>query len=93
MSSIPVADGKYRIRKAGAKSQIANSIYNGKKCHYVQIGIELTGFGSLEDAQEFVADKGLEADKMSLDFGITPEPPEEETEDETEAEDDATAEA
>lgn len=94
MSSIPVADGKYRIRKAGAKSQISNSVYNGKKCHYVQIGIEVTGFANLEDAQEFVASKDLEADKMSLDFGMKPVSEEvEETEEEVVEEETDEAEA
>ena len=69
-SSTSVANGCYRIRQAGAKSQIANLISNGKKCHYVQIGSEKTPFGSLEEAIEFVQGKGLEADKMSLDFGM-----------------------
>jgi len=91
MSANPVADGHYRIRKAGAKSEIAKAISNGKKCHYVQIGIEMTGFSNLEDAMEFVADKDLVADRMSLDFGMKPAEPEvEETE---EVEDDATPEA
>lgn len=75
MSVNSVADGFYRIRQAGAKSDIANSISNGKKCHYVQIGIELTACASLESAQEFVEGKGLEADPMSLDFGVKADPP------------------
>ncbi len=83
MTSTPVADGKYRIRKAGAKSHIANSIFNGKKCHYVQIGIEMTGFDSLEAAQEFVEGKGLEADRMSLDYGAKPIAAEEVVEEDT----------
>ena len=78
MTSIPVADGHYRIRKAGAKSDIAKSISNGKKCHYIQIGIELTPFDSLEESIEYVQGKDLVADRMSLDFGVKPEPPEEE---------------
>ena len=86
MTSIPVADGHYRIRKAGAKSDIAKSISNGKKCHYVQIGIELTPFDSLEESIEYVQGKDLVADRMSLDFGVKPEPPEEAAAD---AEDDA----
>lgn len=80
MSANPVADGHYRIRKAGAKSEIAKAISNGKKCHYVQIGIEMTGFSNLEDAIEFVADKDLVADRMSLDFGMKPAEPEAEEE-------------
>lgn len=47
-------------------------ISNGKKCHYVQIGIELFHFTNLEDAKEFVAGKGLVADPMSMDFGVQP---------------------
>lgn len=74
-TSSTVANGCYRIRQAGAKSQIANSISNGKKCHYVQIGSEQTAFSTLEDCMEFVEGKGLEADPMSLDFGKKrPEP-------------------
>lgn len=84
MQSNPVADGHYRIRKAGAKSDISKSIWNGKKCHYVQIGIELTGFANLEEAMEFVADKDLVADRMSLDYGMKPAEPEEEEVDEEE---------
>ena len=72
MSSNPVADGHYRIRKAGAKSDIAKAISNGKKCHYVQIGIDMVGFANLEEAIEYVADKDLVADRMSLDFGMAP---------------------
>ena len=72
-----VADGHYRIRQAGAKSDIANSLSNGKKCHYVQIGIDMTGFDNLEAAQKFVEGKGLVADSMSLDYGVKPDPPEE----------------
>lgn len=87
-SSISVANGCYRIRQAGAKSQIANQISNGKKCHYVQIGSEKTPFGSLDEAIEFVQGKGLEADKMSLDFGMKKAEPEAET-----AEEDAETEA
>lgn len=86
-SSSAVPNGQYRIRKAGAKSQIAVEIFNGKKCHYVQIGTEQTPFSSLEEAMEFVEGKGLEADKMSLDFGMKPAEPEE-----VEEEDDATEE-
>ena len=67
-----VADGYYRIRSAGANSDIANQISNGKKCHYVQIGVELFDFTSLEDAKKFVEGKGLIADSRSLDFGETP---------------------
>lgn len=78
-TSTVVANGYYRIRQAGAKSQIANLISNGKKCHYVQIGSEQTAFGSLEEAMEFVEGKGLEADAMSMDFGIKPAEPEVET--------------
>ncbi len=77
-SSTAVPNGLYRIRKAGAKSQIAIEISNGKKCHYVQIGSEQTPFDNLEDAIEFVQGKGLEADKMSLDYGMKPAEPEEE---------------
>lgn len=92
MSSIPVADGHYRIRKAGAKSDIARSISNGKKCHYVQIGIEMVGFPTLDEAIEFVADKDLVADRMSLDFGIKPaEPAEVEEVEETEEDGETTA--
>jgi len=80
MSSNPVADGHYRIRKAGAKSDIAKAISNGKKCHYVQIGIEMVGFPNLEEAIEYVADKDLVADRMSLDFGMAPAVVEEEVE-------------
>lgn len=75
MTSTPVPAGYYRIRKAGAKSVIANSISQGKKCHYVQIGIELSSFDNLEDAQAFVEGKGLIADAMSLDFGVEPSKP------------------
>ena len=79
MSTNSVADGHYRIRKAGAKSDIAKSISNGKKCHYVQIGIDRHVFENLEDALEYVDGKGLVADSMSLDFGMKkPEPPKEE---------------
>ena len=67
-----VADGYYRIRSAGANSDIANQISNGKKCHYVQIGLELFDFPSLEDAKKFVEGKGLIADSRSLDFGEPP---------------------
>jgi len=87
-TSTVVANGYYRIRQAGAKSQIANLISNGKKCHYVQIGSEQTAFGSLEEAMEFVEGKGLEADAMSMDFGIKPAEPEAET---AEPEDEAIA--
>lgn len=87
-TSTVVANGYYRIRQAGAKSQIANLISNGKKCHYVQIGSEQTAFGSLEEAMEFVEGKGLEADAMSMDFGIKPAEPEVET---AEPEDEAIA--
>lgn len=76
MQSNPVADGHYRIRKAGAKSDIAKSISNGKKCHYVQIGVELVAFDNLDAAIEFVQDKDLVADSMSLDFGMEPAAPE-----------------
>lgn len=78
-SSTSVANGCYRIRQAGAKSDIANMISDGKKCHYVQIGSEKTPFGSLEEAIEFVQDKGLEADRMSLDYGMKKAPPAEES--------------
>ena len=67
INSLPV--GTYRIRQAGAKSEVANLISNGKKCHYVQIGTELFDFESLVDAQKFVSGKGLVADSMSMDFG------------------------
>lgn len=72
VTSIP--DGTYRIRQAGAKSEVANMISNGKKCHYVQIGIELFHVANMDEAKEFVAGKGLVADPMSLDFGVEPEP-------------------
>lgn len=84
ITSIP--DGTYRIRQAGAKSEVANLISNGKKCHYVQIGIELFHVASFDEAREFVAGKGLTADPMSMDFGVEPDPPAEETE-EVEADD------
>ena len=77
-TSSNVPDGHYRIRQAGAKSQIANSISNGKKCHYVQIGVELTAFANLQDALEFVDGKDLKADSLSLDFGAKPSQPEQE---------------
>jgi hypothetical protein len=77
-TSTVVANGFYRIRQAGAKSQIAIAIHNGKKCHYVQIGSEQTPFANLEDCLEFVEGKGLEADKMSLDYGKKKAPPAEE---------------
>lgn len=83
INSLP--DGTYRIRQAGAKSEVANLVSNGKKCHYVQIGGDLTKVDSYEDALEFVAGKGLIADPMSMDFGVKPEPeeaPEEEPADE-----------
>ena len=73
-----VADGHYRIRSAGANSDIANRISNGKKCHYVQIGVELFDFASLEDAKKFVEGKGLIADSRSLDFGEQPPEPDSE---------------
>lgn len=82
MTTNTVPDGHYRIRQAGAKSDIANQISNGKKCHYVQIGIELTRFDNLEDAMEFVEGKELQADPMSLDFGMKKEVPVEEKADE-----------
>lgn len=75
-----VANGLYRIRQAGAKSQIAVAINNAKKCHYVQIGSEQTPFSTLEDCLEFVEGKGLEADSMSLDYGKKKAPPAEEDE-------------
>jgi len=75
MQSNPVAEGHYRIRKAGAKSDIAKSISNGKKCHYVQIGIEMFNFDNLDEAIEFVAGKDLVAHPMSLDFGVKPAAP------------------
>lgn len=75
MTNNSLPEGHYRIRKAGAKSDIANSISNGKKCHYVQIGLELFDFKSLEDARKFVEGKGLVADSMSLDFGANPSEP------------------
>lgn len=77
-TSSVVANGFYRIRQAGAKSQIAIAISNGKKCHYVQIGSEQTPFSNLDDCLEFVEGKGLEADKMSLDYGKKKAPPAEE---------------
>ena len=76
-----VADGYYRIRSAGANSDIANRISDGKKCHYVQIGVELFDFTSLEDAKKFVEGKGLIADSRSLDFGEQPTAPDSETTD------------
>ena len=79
-TSSAVANGRYRIRQAGAKSQIANLISNGKKTHYVQIGSEQTAFATLEDCMAFVEGKGLEADPMSLDFGKKAAPPEPEAE-------------
>ena len=82
MTTAAVPDGFYRIRQAGAKSDIANLISNGKKCHYVQIGLDLANFDSLESAMEFVEGKGLKADPMSLDFGKKPDPPEEKKDDE-----------
>ena len=84
MAASAVPNGQYRIRKAGAKSQIAIEISNGKKCHYVQIGSEQTPFNSLEEAIEFVQGKGLEADKMSLDYGMKPAEPAEATEEDAE---------
>ena len=69
MTMKTVADGHYRIRKAGANSDIANAVSNGKKCHYVQIGVELFDFENLEEAKKFVEGKGLIADSQSLDFG------------------------
>ena len=77
-----VPEGSYRIRQAGAKSDISNEVWNGKKCFYVQIGIELSGFESMEKAQEFVAGKDLVPDPMSLDFDLKPEPVEEPAADE-----------
>lgn len=79
MTINPVAEGHYRIRIAGAKSDIANAISNGKKCHYVQIGGELFDFESLEAAKKFVGGKGLVADLQSLDFGTDPPEADEET--------------
>lgn len=79
ISSVP--EGFYRIRQAGAKSDIANELSAGKKCLYVQIGIELTLFDNIELAQEFVEGKGLEADRMSMDFGVEKTPPVEDAED------------
>ena len=78
-----VADGYYRIRTAGANSDIANQISNGKKCHYVQIGVELFDFASLEEAKKFVEGKGLIADSRSLDFGEPPPEPASEASDES----------
>jgi len=85
MAGSVVANGYYRIRQAGAKSEIAVAISNGKKCHYVQIGSDQTPFSTLDEALEFVEGKGLEADRMSMDYGVkkkaldteTPEVPEE----------------
>jgi len=37
----------------------------------------MTGFANLEEAMEFVADKDLVADRMSLDYGMKPAEPEE----------------
>jgi len=79
-------DENYRIRQAGAKSEIANQISNGKKCFYVQIGTDLSSFASLELAQEFVKGKGLVPDAMSLDYGMKAEPEDTEAEAETEEE-------
>ena len=79
----PLPAGHYRIRKTGAKSEIANLISNGKKCFYVQIGIELFDFDTLELAEEFVADKELVADRMSLDFGSKPSAPDDNNDAET----------
>ena len=72
-----IPDGTYRIRQAGAKSEVANMISEGKKCFYVQIGVELTRCANMDEAKEFVADKGLVADTMSLDFGEPAQPAEE----------------
>ncbi|MEM9410762.1 MAG: hypothetical protein AAGA30_06585 [Planctomycetota bacterium] len=83
MTISSVADGHYRIRTAGANSDIANQISNGKKCHYVQIGIELFDFASLEEAKEFVKGKGLTADSRSLDFGEKPAETDSESSDES----------
>lgn len=74
MPTSTLPDGQYRIRQAGAKSEIANLISNGKKCFYLQIGSDLTRFDNLEEAVDFVAGKGLVADSMSLDFGVKPKP-------------------
>jgi len=79
----PIPAGHYRIRKTGAKSEIANLISNGKKCFYVQIGIELFAFDTQELAEEFVAEKELVADRMSLDFGAKPTAPDDSNETET----------
>lgn len=81
-----IPDGTYRIRQAGAKSEVANLISNGKKCLYVQIGAELFNFDSLEDAKEFVAGKDLIADRMSLDFGVVEPAPVEDDKSDGEAE-------
>ena len=78
MTISSVANGYYRIRTAGANSDIANQISNGKKCHYVQIGIELFDFTSLDEAKQFVNGKGLIADSRSLDFGEQPPEPDSE---------------
>lgn len=91
MSIISLPDGTYRIRQAGAKSEVANLISNGKKCHYVQIGGDLTKVDSYEDAVEFVAGKGLVADPMSMDFGVKPEPVEEPADDKAAEENDDAA--
>ena len=81
-----VANGYYRIRTAGANSEIANQISNGKKCHYVQIGVELFDFASLEEAKKFVEGKGLIADSRSLDFGEEPAESDSEASDESSGE-------
>ncbi len=97
MASSVVENGYYRIRQAGAKSEIAVAISNGKKCHYVQIGSDQTPFSTLDEALEFVEGKGLEADRMSMDYGVkkkAPEAPEAsgETEEAVEETEDATEE-
>jgi len=79
MAGSVVANGYYRIRQAGAKSEIAVAISNGKKCHYVQIGSDQTPFSTLDEALEFVEGKGLEADRMSMDYGVKKKAPEPET--------------
>ena len=79
----PLPAGQYRIRKTSAKSEIANLISKGKKCFYVQIGIELVAFEAQEQAEEYVAGKELVADRMSLDFGVKPSAPDDNNDAET----------
>lgn len=79
----PLPAGQYRIRKTSAKSEIANLISEGKKCFYVQIGMKLVAFETQEQAEAYVADKVLVADRMSLDFGSTPAAPDDNSDAET----------